>query len=75
MFDIGHSKDESKTFLPQKLRRSDDTTNTVYVDIAGTKDTGTPLIEMVNIFMTKELFRKSKTVRFLVPIAKPQILE
>lgn len=54
--------------MPQPYQREGDTTNTIYVDIAGYGDSGSELIELVNVFMTKELFRKSKTVRFLVPI-------
>lgn len=75
VFHIGHHNAESMTFMPQPHRREGDTTNTVYVDIAGTQDTGTDLIELVNIFVTKELFARSKTVRFLVPIPHLQVTE
>ena len=51
-------------------RREGDKTNTIYVDIAGTDDTGTGLIELINIFLTLKIFRLSKKVRFLVPLTK-----
>ena len=53
VFSIGHSDSESKTFLPQTYKKPDDTTNTIYVDIAGQQDTGGDLIEYVNVFVTK----------------------
>lgn len=54
--------------MPQYYLKPDDDSNTVYVDIAGQQDTGGDLIEFINIFVTKELFKRAKTVRFLVPI-------
>jgi hypothetical protein len=68
VFDIGHSDSESKTFLPQTYQKPEDATNTVYVDIAGQQDTGGELIEFVNVFVTKEIFKRSKSVKFIVPI-------
>lgn len=75
VFHIGHSTAESMTFMPQMYQREGDSTNTIYVDIAGTQDTGGDLIEFINIFVTKELFRRSKTVRFLVPIPNGQVTD
>ena len=55
------------------MQRKDNATNTIYVDIAGQQDTGGELIEFINIFVTKELFRRAKSVRFLVPIPQAQV--
>ena len=54
--------------MPQMYRREGDTTNTIYVDVAGTDDTGTELIELINVFVTLKIFRLAKKVRFLVPL-------
>lgn len=74
MFHIGHSDSESMTFLPQ-VRKKGDGSDSLYVDIAGQQDTGGELIEFINIFVTKELFRKAHKVRFLVPIPQAQVAD
>ena len=47
----------------------------MFADVAGLKDTGGVLIELVNSFVIKEIFRRSSTVRFLIPLTLPQIQE
>lgn len=59
--------------MPQFCQRDDDSKNTVYVDVAGLQDSRGDLIELVNIFINKELFRRSNSVRFLLPIPHGQI--
>ena len=71
IFDIGHSKHQSKTFLPHFI--NDDLKGVVYADIAGLQDTGGPLIEFTNCFLNKILFQMVKRIKILVPITIDQI--
>ena len=73
IFDIGHSKHQSKTFLPQFI--NDDVKGVVYADIAGLQDTGGPLVEFTNCFLNKILFQLVKRIKILVPITSVQIVE
>ena len=65
-FEIGHSQHSSKTFFPHFLK--DQATGLVYADIAGLKDTDGDLIELVNFFINKSIFKKARSLKFLVPI-------
>ena len=69
VFKIGHSDIESQTFLPQMVRREGDTTNSLYLDIAGLQDKSGALIRFVNLFVIKMLFRKATSLRFIIPLA------
>lgn len=40
----------------------------MFVDIAGLKDTGSDVIELLNGFITKTIFAEAKTVKFMVTI-------
>ena len=46
-----------------------------FADIAGLNDTGGDTIEFVNSFITKEIFRMARSVKFLLPITLNQIME
>lgn len=70
---IGHSKNQSQTFMPDFIK--DPNTDLIFADVAGFRDTGGSLIELVNCFLIKEIFRRSKTVRFMIPLTQPQIFE
>ena len=43
----------------------------MFADVAGLGDTGGILIELVNCFLIKEIFQRSRTVRFLIPLTLP----
>lgn len=70
---IGHSNIKSETFLPKFVQAPN--ADIVYVDIAGLNDTAGYLMELINCFITKELFKRSKHVRFLVAISMEQVNE
>ena len=73
LFEIGHSKAESKTFIPHFYKPPDQ--NMIYSDIAGLMDTAGDLIEYVNCFMNKKIFNQAKKIKFIVPITKAQMKE
>ena len=60
MFKIGHSKTESMTFLPDIVPFESGDNEFVFVDIAGLNDTSGNLIELVNCFITKQIFKAAK---------------
>lgn len=53
----------------------DPQTGLTYVDVAGLLDTAGDMVQLVNSFVIKEIFRRAKTVRFLIPVTKSQISE
>ena len=57
---------QSKTFFPHFIK--DDATGIVYADIAGMKDTDGDLVELVNCFVNKSIFRRARSLKFLVPL-------
>ena len=73
IFDIGHSQNQSKTFLPQFI--NDFQSNLVYADIAGLQDTGGPLVEFTNCFLNQIIFKLVKHIKILIPITVNQITE
>ena len=67
-FAIGHDADKSKTFIPHfDLNKDNDL---VYADIAGLQDTNGEIIEVLNKFLTKSLFVKAQTIRFIITITQ-----
>jgi hypothetical protein len=52
--EIGHNNTQSQTFRPEPA--TIDNLNLMFVDIAGTDDTGGALIELINSFVSKYLF-------------------
>lgn len=70
-FGIGHQNYRSRTFLPQF--KSDKSTGDLYADIAGLHDTSGPLIDYINSFIMRQLFRIAKSIRLLVPFPVSQI--
>lgn len=69
IFNIGHSNQEQKTYMPHAIRRQvNGVKNTFYIDTAGLQDTGDKLIDYVNFFVTKELFKRVNSIRFLFTI-------
>lgn len=75
VFKIGHSISESMTFMPSVQMRNGDATQSVYVDVAGLQDTGGDFIDYINSFVTKQLFKSAKSVRFLVAITYSSLME
>jgi hypothetical protein len=67
IFKVGHSQSISETFIPQFAK--DDRSGLLYGDIAGLLDTGGPFMQYINCFMNHVIFKKAKTVRFLVPMS------
>ena len=65
-FAIGHDSDKSKTFIPHFER--DQILDLVYADIAGLKDVNDEIIDVLNKFLTKSLFIRAKSVRFIITI-------
>lgn len=47
----------------------------VYADIAGLKDVNDEIIDVLNKFLTKSLFIRAKSVRFIITITYEQIME
>ena len=47
----------------------------IFADVAGLRDTSGSLIEFVNCFLSKQIFQRSSTVRFLVPLTLVQLSE
>lgn len=67
IFKVGHSQSVSETFIPQFAH--DKRSGLLYGDIAGLLDTGGPFMQYINCFMNHVIFKKAKTVRFLVPMS------
>ena len=65
-FAIGHDANRSKTFIPHF--ETDHKLDLVYADIAGLKDTNEEIIDILNKFLTKSLFIRAKSVRFIITI-------
>lgn len=69
VFPIGHLSAESETFHPifykfgQKSSIEDDDLH--FVDIAGLKDTGGQIFDMINSLTNRKVFNHSSKVRFL----------
>ena len=72
-FKIGHSQDTSETFLPSF--HLDKVNDVVYGDIAGLQDTQGGTIQFVNSFVSKEIFRRCKSIRFIVAFTQAQLIE
>ena len=72
---IGHSLAFSETFLPKFIQTytEDGNESVIYADIAGLNDSGGYLIEFINCFVTKELFKRTKHIRFIVAITCNQV--
>lgn len=47
----------------------------MYADVAGLKDSGGVFVELINFFVTKQIFQRSKDVRFIVALTVSEILE
>lgn len=73
VFQIGHSTHQSQTFFPHFIK--DDATGIVFADIAGMKDTDGDLVELVNCFVNKSIFKRAKSLKFLVPMTINQLKE
>ena len=73
VFKIGHSRTESQTFIPDVVPFISGSTDFVFIDIAGLNDTGGNLIELVNCFITKQIFKAAKQVKILLLLTKAQI--
>lgn len=72
-FKIGHSQNTSETFLPSF--HLDKVNDVVYGDIAGLQDTQGGTIQFVNSFVSKEIFRQCKSIRFIVAFTQAQLIE
>lgn len=70
-FPIGHSKSQSKTFLPNVWNVNDKGYS--LVDIAGIKDTDGDLFEIINQMINKKIYHLTKGVKFLTVFTKTQI--
>ena len=53
----------------------DDASGLIYADIAGIKDPDGDLIEYINCFINKSIFKRAKSLRFLVPLTINQLKE
>ena len=65
-FAIGHEEHKSKTFIPHF--ETNKKLDIVYADIAGLKDVNDEIIDVLNKFLTKSLFVRAKSVRFIITI-------
>lgn len=65
VFKIGHSAAKSETFFPN-AGPDPENEDIYYVDIAGQDDNRGDLIELINGFITRTIFRQAKSVRFLI---------
>ena len=72
-FAIGHEDNESKTFIPHFDTAAD--LDIVYADIAGLKDVNDKIIDVLNNFLTKSLFVRAQSVRFIITITLDQVNE
>ena len=61
--------------MPCAFRREDDTTNSVYVDIAGLRDTNGDFVDYLNCLVSTQLFKSAKSVRFIVAITFDSLME
>jgi hypothetical protein len=68
---IGHSSALSETFRPDAV--VNDKTGLMFVDVAGFEDSGSPLVELVNVFVNKHIFNISKSVSFLMTITLNEV--
>lgn len=70
VFQIGHDKSKSETFLPSVAELTMPDTNQQYyfADLAGISDTGGDLIDLVNSMVAKFIFMQAKDIKFLMPI-------
>lgn len=71
LFNIGHSKAESMTFIPHFYKP--DNQDFTYSDIAGLLDTSGDLFDYVSCFMNKKIFNHAKKVLFIVPMTRNQL--
>ena len=71
---IGHSDFQSKTFMPTIIENGSDD-GSVYLDVAGLKDSGGKLFEYVNQFTVRYIFSLAQKVRIVIPITPTQISE
>lgn len=71
IFKVGHSNAISETFIPQFS--FDNKSRLMYGDIAGLLDSGGDFMQFINSFMNHVIFKKSRTVRFLVTLSPAQI--
>ena len=65
-FEMSSSAWESKTFIPHF--HEDEEAGLVYVDVAGLKDAGTPIIKILNCFILLYIFQKATSVKFLMTV-------
>lgn len=68
---IGHSTAQSETFRPDTV--VNEKTSLMFVDMAGFEDAGSPLTELVNMFVNKHIFNISKSISFLLTITMNEI--
>jgi hypothetical protein len=68
---IGHSSALSETFRPDTV--VNDKTGLMFVDVAGFEDSGSPLVELVNMFVNKHIFNISKSISFLMTITMNEV--
>ena len=68
---IGHSSALSETFRPDTV--ANDKTGLMFVDVAGFEDSGSPLVELVNMFVNKHIFNISKSISFLMTITMNEV--
>ena len=73
MFEIGHSRVHSCTFIPTFHQPKDQ--NIIYADIAGLLDTSGDLIELMNFLICKMVLNKAKSIKFIIAITKNQIYD
>lgn len=68
---IGHSSALSETFRPDTV--ASEKAGLIFVDVAGFEDSGSPLVELVNMFVNKHIFNISKSISFLMTITASEI--
>ena len=61
------------TFLPDLVPCKNDKLDFIFADIAGFNDTGGSLIELLNCFIDKQIFKAAKKVKILVLLTRTQI--
>lgn len=61
---IGHSTAVSETFRPDTVVCKK--TGMTFVDVAGFGDSGSYLVELINVFVDKHVFNISKSISFIL---------
>ena len=65
-FAIGHSASEHKTFLPDKVIEK--STGFTFIDTAAINDEAEGVLQLVNVFNSRYIFKNAKKVRILMTI-------